>query len=82
MQGSVHAQGFLLVYLPKEKIAIEADAYTPGPPNSPPPPAPNANNLNLVQNFDRLGLAVERIAPLHGRVVPISELYTAIGRKG
>lgn len=81
MQGSIHAQGFLLVWLPKEKIAIQADAYTPGAPNSAPPPVPNANHVNLVQNFERLGLAVERIAPLHGRVVPVTELYTAIGRK-
>lgn len=81
LQGSIHAQGFLLVWLPKERIAIQADAYTPGAPNSAPPPVPNANNVNLVQNFERLGLAVERIAPLHGRVVPVSELYAAIGRK-
>lgn len=81
MQGSIHAQGFLLVYLPQEKIAIQADAYTPGAPGSAPPPVPNANHVNLVQNLERLGLQVERIAPLHGRVVPLSELYTAIGRK-
>ncbi len=81
MQGSVHAQGFNLVWLPAEKLAIQADAYTPGPPNSPPPPAPNANHVNLAQNFDRLGLTVERILPLHGRVVPVSELYAQIGRK-
>lgn len=81
LQGSIHAQGFLLVWLPKEKIAIQADAYTPGAPNSAPPPVPNANHVNLVQNFERLGLPVERIAPLHGRVVPITEIYTAIGRK-
>ncbi len=81
MQGSVHAQGFMLVWLPAEKLVIEADAYTPGPPNSPPPPVPNANQVNLVQNFDRLGLSVDRILPLHGRVVPLAELYTQIGRK-
>lgn len=81
IQGSVHAQGFLMVYLPKEKLLIEADAYTPGAPNSPPPAVVNANNLNLVQNIERLGLQVERILPLHSRVVPISELYTAVGRK-
>jgi glyoxylase-like metal-dependent hydrolase (beta-lactamase superfamily II) len=81
LQGSIHAQGFLLVWLPKERIAIQADAYTPGAPNSAPPPVPNANHVNLVQNFERLGLQVERIAPLHGRVVPVAELYAAIGRK-
>jgi glyoxylase-like metal-dependent hydrolase (beta-lactamase superfamily II) len=81
LQGSVHAQGFMLVWLPKEKLVIEADAYTPGPPNSPPPPVPNANQVNLVQNFERLNLQPERILPLHGRVVPVSELYAQIGKK-
>lgn len=81
MQGSVHAQGFMLIYLPNERLLIEADAYTPGPPNSAPPPVVNANNQNLVDNIERLNLKVDRILPLHGRVVPMSELYAAIGRK-
>jgi len=81
MQGSVHAQGFMMVWLPREKLLVQADAYTPGPPNSPAPPVPNANNVNLVQNFERLGMQVERILPLHSRVVPVAELYTQIGRK-
>ncbi|MBI5256716.1 MAG: MBL fold metallo-hydrolase [Burkholderiales bacterium] len=81
LQGSVHAQGFLMVYLPKEKLLIEADAYTPGPPNSPPPPVPNANHVNLVQNIERLGLQVERIVPLHSRLATLDELYAQIGRK-
>ena len=57
------------------------DAYTPGPPNSPPPPAPNPNHVNLVQNLERLGLVPDRILPLHSRVVPYSELLAQIGRK-
>lgn len=81
MQGSVHAQGFLMVWLPAEKVLVQADAYTPGAPGAAPPPVPNANNVNLVQNIERLGLPVERIAPLHGRVVPMAELHAAIGRK-
>ena len=81
MTGSVHAQGFLMIWLPNEKLLIEADAYTPGPPNSPPPPAPNANNVNLVQNIERLGLVPDRILPLHSRVATYSELLAQIGRK-
>lgn len=81
MQGSVHAQGFMAVWLPAERLLVQADAYTPGPPNSPPPPVPNGNQVNLVQNIERLGFQVDRILPLHGRVVPISELYAQIGRK-
>jgi glyoxylase-like metal-dependent hydrolase (beta-lactamase superfamily II) len=81
MQGSVHSQGFNMVWLPKERLLIEADAYTPGPPGSPPPPAPNANNVNLVQNIERLGLDVDRILPLHSRVAPMSELLAAVGKR-
>jgi len=32
-----------------------------------------------VENIDRLGLNVERVVPIHGRVVPMSELR-AVGR--
>lgn len=81
IQDSVHAAGFNMVYLPKEKLLIEADAYTPGAPNAPAPATPNANHVNLVQNIDRLKLSVERILPLHGRVVAMAELNTAVGRK-
>lgn len=81
MQGSVHAQGFMAVWLPAERLLVQADAYTPGPPNSSPPPVPNGNQVNLVQNIERLGFQVDRILPLHGRVVPISELYAQVGRK-
>jgi glyoxylase-like metal-dependent hydrolase (beta-lactamase superfamily II) len=80
IDSSVHAQGFMMVYLPAEKLLIEADAYTPGAPNSPPPARVNDNHVNLVQNIERLKLDVDRILPLHGRVVPIGELYAAIGR--
>jgi hypothetical protein len=29
IEGSVHAEGFMMVYLPKEKSTVEADAFTP-----------------------------------------------------
>ena len=72
---SVHNDTFLMVYLPKEKVLIEADAYTPLPPNAPPPATANALNVNLVENIERMKLSVDKILPLHGRVVPASELY-------
>ena len=77
---SVHTESFLMVYLPKEKLLIQADAFTPPPPNTPPPAVPNANNLNLIDNIERLKLQVDRILPLHGRVVPVAELYVAVGK--
>ena len=73
---SVHNDTFLMVWLPKERLLIEADAYTPRPPNAPPPDKPDANNVNLIKNVERLKLSSERILPLHGRVVPTQELYT------
>ena len=78
--GSVHNDSFLMIYLPKEKLLIEADAYTPLPPNAPPPATPNPLNVNLIDNIERLQLAVDRILPLHGRVVPAAELYATAGR--
>jgi glyoxylase-like metal-dependent hydrolase (beta-lactamase superfamily II) len=78
---NIHAQGFLMVYLPAEKLLVQADAYTPSAPNTPPPATPNDNHVNLIGNIESLKLGVERILPLHGRMVPLSELYTTAGRK-
>lgn len=80
IQDSVHAQGFMMVWLPRERLLIEADAYTPGAPNAPVPAVPNGNQVSLVQNIDRMQLNVDRILPLHGRIAPATELYRAVGR--
>ncbi|UUX94721.1 MBL fold metallo-hydrolase [Aquabacterium sp. J223] len=78
--GGPHHDGMVMVWLPRERLLIEADAFTPPPPNTPPPAVPNANNVNLVENIERLKLPVDRILPLHGRVVPLAALYEATGR--
>jgi glyoxylase-like metal-dependent hydrolase (beta-lactamase superfamily II) len=70
----------LMVYLPKEKLLIQADTFTPPPPNTPPPAAANPNSVNLADNITKLGLKVEQLLPLHGRIVPLAELHKAIGR--
>lgn len=77
IRGSQHAETLLMVYLPAEKLLIEADVYSPPALNATTvPPAPFA--ANLVENIDRLGLQVDRIVPIHGRVVPMSDLRAAI----
>lgn len=81
IDGSVHAQGFVMVWLPRERLLVQADAFTPAAAGSAPPATPNGNHVNLVLNIERLGLDVDRILPLHGRVVPMSELLAAIGRR-
>lgn len=79
--GNPHAKGMLMVVLPAEKLLIETDAYTPGPRGALPPVKPLESHVNLAKNIERLKLDIERIVPLHGRVVPLNELYLAIGRK-
>jgi hypothetical protein len=66
--------------MPKEKILIEADDFTPPAPGSHLIPT-NMNFGNiLLDNVQRLKLDVQTIAPLHGRVVPFSEFPKALGK--
>lgn len=79
--GNGHNDAFALVYLPAEKILVEADAYTPLAANVPSPATPNPYSVNLYQNILKLGLDVNQIAALHGpRVVTIADLRAAIGQ--
>jgi glyoxylase-like metal-dependent hydrolase (beta-lactamase superfamily II) len=80
--GNTHADGLLMVYLPKEKLLSEADVFTPPPANTPPAMPPSPFTLNLVDNLKRLNLAVDRLLPLHGRLVPLADLHTAVGSHG
>jgi glyoxylase-like metal-dependent hydrolase (beta-lactamase superfamily II) len=78
--GSGHNDAFAMVYLPKEKILVEGDAYTPAPANAPPPPSPNPFSVNLNDNIQRLKLDVRQIAALHGpRLATMEDLRAAIG---
>ena len=79
LAGSLHHDGLILVYLPKEKLASQADAFTPVAANASYPTPPNPFSINLADNITRLGLDVDRHLPLHGRVVPQAELTKAIG---
>ncbi len=78
--GNPHHDGLLMLYMPKERILIQADAYTPAPPNTPPPSPASPFSVNLADNIARLNLAVDQLLPLHGRIVPLVELQRAIGR--
>lgn len=78
--GNSHADSFALVYLPAEKLLVEADAYTPAAADAPLPASPNPYSANLYDNIRKLGLDVDRIAALHGpRVVTLNELRAAVG---
>jgi glyoxylase-like metal-dependent hydrolase (beta-lactamase superfamily II) len=76
-----HHDGIVMAYLRKEKILIEADAFTPGPAGAEPPKVPNPFSVALEANVRRLNIEVDQILPIHGRIVPYSELLAAIGKK-
>jgi glyoxylase-like metal-dependent hydrolase (beta-lactamase superfamily II) len=80
IKGTVHDDGIIMAYLPKEKLLVEADVFTPAAPNAAPPAQPNPLHVNLYDNLERLNLAVDQILPLHGRKVPLAELQKWIGK--
>jgi glyoxylase-like metal-dependent hydrolase (beta-lactamase superfamily II) len=81
ISGNGHSDDLALVYLPKEKALIEADAYTPLAADVAPPKTPNPYSVNLYENIQRLKLDVTQIVGLHGpRVATLNDLRTAIGQ--
>ncbi|MBM3769761.1 MAG: MBL fold metallo-hydrolase [Acidimicrobiia bacterium] len=70
--GSPHSSTMLMAYVPKHRLLIEADAFTPNA------LAPFATNL--LENVERRGLVVDHVVPLHGSVVPFEELRRAVHR--
>jgi len=69
-----------MAYLPKEKILVEADVYTPAAPNATPPAQPSPVNVNFYENLERLKLDVDQILPAHGRKVTLTDLKKWIGK--
>ena len=78
--GNTHDDGLLMVYLPRESLLAQADAFTPSSADSPPPMPPSPFTVNLADNVARLGFTVDRLLPLHGRIVPLADLLMAAGR--
>jgi glyoxylase-like metal-dependent hydrolase (beta-lactamase superfamily II) len=76
-----HNGDMLIGYLPKLKVLIEADLYTPGPANAPVPPVAMTFANQLYDNVQRLKLDVAVVAPLHGRVGPYDDMLKMIGKK-
>jgi NADPH:quinone reductase-like Zn-dependent oxidoreductase/glyoxylase-like metal-dependent hydrolase (beta-lactamase superfamily II) len=80
IEGSGHNDAFAMIYLPTDRLLVEADAWTPTPPGAMPPAEVNPLWINLEQNIARLKLDVARVAPLHGTVQSIEALRAAIGK--
>jgi glyoxylase-like metal-dependent hydrolase (beta-lactamase superfamily II) len=82
VRGNFHDPAMLMVYVPSEKLLIQADAYNPRPPDARPLPAPSPFTINLLDNVRRLKLDVERIAHIHGGIEPFEALVRAAGGSG
>jgi glyoxylase-like metal-dependent hydrolase (beta-lactamase superfamily II) len=79
LAGNSHNDGLLVVLLPKEKVLIVADAFSPREPITKRPDALNPFTTNLWANIQQKKLAVETIVPIHGRMVKVNELMLAAG---
>jgi glyoxylase-like metal-dependent hydrolase (beta-lactamase superfamily II) len=67
VNGSPHSDTMLMAYLPKTRALVEVDVFSPGA-------AVQPYAANLIENVASRKLRVERILPLHGTIVPFSEL--------
>jgi glyoxylase-like metal-dependent hydrolase (beta-lactamase superfamily II) len=63
--GLPHADGMLMIYLPKEKILAYADMFNLPPADSPVPNPPVVGTQVFLANLERLNLEPERIMSVH-----------------
>jgi glyoxylase-like metal-dependent hydrolase (beta-lactamase superfamily II) len=74
--GNMHNAGMLMVFLPKERMLVEADSFTPTN-NSNEPPAGLPNLVHFLDAVDRLRLDVQQVVPIHGRLTTLDEARAA-----
>jgi glyoxylase-like metal-dependent hydrolase (beta-lactamase superfamily II) len=79
LKDNIHAEGFVVGYLPTEKILIVADAFSPRAPVTQTPANINPATRNLWENVTRLKLDVQTVLPIHGRAVKVDELRLEAG---
>ena len=75
--GNMHHAGMLMVFLPREKMLLEADSWTP-PATSNDPPGGVANLVHFYDAVERLKLDVEQVVPMHGRLTTFDEVRQAV----
>ena len=77
MGDNPHADGALVVYLPAERMLIQADMFIPGIGGEFADTA-----AALLQSIEDRNLRVERLVPIHGAVMALSDLEEAVGEAG
>jgi glyoxylase-like metal-dependent hydrolase (beta-lactamase superfamily II) len=79
--GDGHTDELMVAWILPAKILVEADSYSPGPPNAPPPSPVPPNALVLYDNIQRLKLDPVTVVGIHGRgPVPMSEFLKFVGK--
>ena len=77
MGNNPHADGVLLVYLPAERMLIQSDMFIPGV------GGPFAETAAvLLQAIRDRSLRVDQLVPIHGAVLPLSDLEEAVEAAG
>jgi glyoxylase-like metal-dependent hydrolase (beta-lactamase superfamily II) len=74
-----HHPGMLMVYLPAERILVEADSFNP-PANPEARPNATPNLADFIDAVDRLRLDVDVLVPTHGRLTTLDEARRAAAR--
>jgi glyoxylase-like metal-dependent hydrolase (beta-lactamase superfamily II) len=69
---SEHSETMLMAYLPRERALIVIDLYEPGE-------AVHMFAAAFLKDLKKRNLRVERIVPLHGKIVPYSQLVKDAG---
>ena len=69
--GNPHSDTMLMAYIPRERLLIQVDAFSPGA-------GPHLYAANLLENIQKRNLRVDRIVPLHGAISPMAELVKAV----
>ena len=81
VQGLAHNSTMLMVYLPKERILVNADLWNAPAQGAPLPAAPTPGMVTLQQNIQRLKLDVARHVPIHGQVGTMEEFSKIVGKQ-
>ena len=69
---SEHSETMLMAYLPRERALVVIDLYEPGE-------AVHMFAGRFLEDLKKRNLRIERIVPLHGKIVPYSQLVKDAG---
>ena len=78
VQGLNHNQNMAIIYLPQERIVINADLWSP-PAAGAPPPNVGQSQVTLYNNIRRLRLDVATHVPIHGNPGPHADFERIVG---